>query len=186
MEGLIILLFIVFFVVSSSKKKGKKKKAKGGASRPRPRHVPSSRSSTFARQAEEFAEAFGRQAREFAETFDGDGDGMKKILSEFSAPAREPEAEAPRPTVKAAAPKVRNSNLPDAEGCLGGSLPHTHEEGEPRREHAQHLQVIHEEEQAQLQAEAVARELRDMSIHQLRRAIVISEILDRPKALRRR
>ena len=74
----------------------------------------------------------------------------------------------------------------DAEGCLGGSLSGHSEEGESRAEHAEHLRRVDAQERAILRGEARALRLRTAARTELRRAVVWSEILDRPKALRRR
>ena len=80
---------------------------------------------------------------------------------------------------------------PDEEGCLGGSMEHEHTEGESRAEHGQHLEAMREaalrEREARELEEASARPavLGDLDLAALRRAVIISEVLDRPKALRR-
>lgn len=61
----------------------------------------------------------------------------------------------------------------DAQGCIGGSLPHTAHEGEPRREAAS-------------SAAPVVRRHPSLGPAQLRQAVVWSEILSAPKALRGR
>ena len=69
----------------------------------------------------------------------------------------------------------------DPEGCIGGSIEHVQHEGEPRAEHAAHLEA------ARFSAADAprAQSLRGLNVSDLRRAVVMSEILDRPKALRR-
>ena len=74
----------------------------------------------------------------------------------------------------------------DAEGCLGGSLSGHSEEGESRAEHAEHLRKADAQERAILRGEERALHMRTAARAELRRAVVWSEILDRPKALRRR
>ena len=69
----------------------------------------------------------------------------------------------------------------DEEGCLGGSMPHGHEEGESREEHSRHIAAMEAREKAE-----VAVSPKGIDARQLRRAVVMSEVLGRPKALRRR
>ena len=73
-----------------------------------------------------------------------------------------------------------------AEGCLGGSLSGHPEEGESRAEHAEHLRKVDAQERAILRGEERALHMRMAARAELRRAVVWSEILDRPRALRRR
>lgn len=69
----------------------------------------------------------------------------------------------------------------DEEGCVGGSMAHTHEEGESREEHARHMAAMTARD-----AEEAANEVRPaIDAAALRRAVVMSEVLGRPKALRR-
>ena len=87
---------------------------------------------------------------------------------------------------------VRLDDLPsgesavDAEGCVGGSLGAHREEGERRAEHRLHER----RREAALAAECVASRraaaVHQANVDQLRQAVVMSEILDKPKALRRR
>lgn len=74
----------------------------------------------------------------------------------------------------------------DAEGCVGGSMEHDHHEGESREEHSRHIaEADHREREATL-AVQTAQALGEMNLRRLRQAVVMAEILDRPKALRRR
>ncbi len=83
-------------------------------------------------------------------------------------------------------PLAAGMSRADANGCLGGSLSGHSEEGESRTEHAEHLRKADAQERAILRGEARALRLRTAARTELRRAVVWSEILDRPKALRRR
>lgn len=77
-------------------------------------------------------------------------------------------------------------SLLDEEGCVGGSLEHTHDEGESRAEHARHMEASQHREAEETRAAQSALELSQMNLRRLRQAVVMAEILDRPKALRRR
>ena len=83
-------------------------------------------------------------------------------------------------------PLTTGMSRADAEGCLGGSLSGHSEEGESRAEHAEHLRKADAQERAILRGEERALHMRTAARTELRRAVVWSEILDRPKALRRR
>ncbi len=73
----------------------------------------------------------------------------------------------------------------DAHGCIGGSMPVHSAEGESLAEHAQH--ELERRQHLQQNAPAVAVEsLRRPSQQELRRAIVMSEVLDKPVSLRGR
>lgn len=72
----------------------------------------------------------------------------------------------------------------DEHGCIGGSMPDHSAEGESLKEHA-----VHERERRQrLAAETALRAegLRKPSATDLRKAVIMSEILDKPVSLRRR
>lgn len=83
-------------------------------------------------------------------------------------------------------PLAAGMSRADANGCLGGSLSDHPEEGESRAEHAEHLRKADAQERAILRGEERALHMRTAARTELRRAVVWSEILDRPKALRRR
>lgn len=83
-------------------------------------------------------------------------------------------------------PLTTGMSRTDAEGCLGGSLSGHSEEGESRAEHAEHLRKVDAQERAILRGEERALHMRTAARTELRRAVVWSEILDKPKALRRR
>ena len=87
---------------------------------------------------------------------------------------------------------VRLDGLPsgesavDAEGCVGGSLGAHREEGESRAEHRLHERRREAALAAECAASRRAAAVRQANVDQLRQAVVMSEILDKPKALRRR
>ena len=89
----------------------------------------------------------------------------------------------PKPAVKAAPkPMPMGASVTDDEGCVGGSLGAHSEEGESREEHARHEL----RRTASMTAEtAPASSARRVTVGELRRAVVMSEILGKPKALRR-
>lgn len=91
----------------------------------------------------------------------------------------------PQPAVpsKPVARMQSGESVTDADGCVGGSLGAHSEEGESRAEHA-----VHELRRSASVAEetATVATARRIDVKQLRQAVVMSEILDKPKALRRR
>ncbi len=68
----------------------------------------------------------------------------------------------------------------DEEGCVGGSMEHTHEEGESREEHGRHMEAM----RARDAEEAAQEARRTIDAATLRRAVVMSEVLGRPRALK--
>ena len=90
-----------------------------------------------------------------------------------------------RPGSLAAAARQGSSLFDDDEGCVGGSLPHDHHEGEAREEHARHMAAMAAKD-AEDAAFAAPRAIAALDATKLRRAVVISEILGKPKALQRK
>ena len=74
----------------------------------------------------------------------------------------------------------------DDEGCVGGSLAHDHTEGEDRAEHARHKEEVKRREAVEALEHAQAANAAAVNVHRLRQAVVMAEVLDRPKALRAR
>lgn len=115
---------------------------------------------------------------------------------DFAAARRKLRAKAKQADKKAAASApaqaVRLDGLPsgesavDAEGCVGGSLGAHREEGESRAEHRLHERRREAALAAECAASRRAAAVRQANVDQLRQAVVMSEILDKPKALRRR
>ena len=115
---------------------------------------------------------------------------------DFAAARRKLRAKAKPADKKAAASApaqaVRLDGLPsgesavDAEGCVGGSLGAHREEGESRAEHRLHERRREAALAAECAASRRAAAVRQANVDQLRQAVVMSEILDKPKALRRR
>ena len=108
-----------------------------------------------------------------------------KLAQKTAAPEKAAKA-APQPAPKPAPARMvlpkQGESFRDDDGCQVGSLGGHHAEGESAQEHAEHLRRADETNAAQAGAQA----LRGGGLPELRRAIVLSEILDRPKALRRR
>ena len=77
-------------------------------------------------------------------------------------------------------------SLFDEEGCVGGSLPHEHEEGERVEEHLKHQEAPRRRDMEREAAITASEELQAMNLRRLRQAVVMAEILDKPRALRNR
>ena len=184
MGVLVYILIIVFILVSSSN--SKKKKAQSAGKTPpqavRSREALNSKLAN-AKSGEDFLKALGVMATESA------GDAVKAAKPAAKAQAVPKEAGAVKQPVRTATAPVaaaaQGSGHADDEGCVGGSMAHTHEEGESRAEHDRHMKAALRREADESLAAQAALELSEMNIHRLRRAVVVAEILDRPKALRR-
>ena len=77
-------------------------------------------------------------------------------------------------------------SVTDENGCIGGSLGAHAEEGETHAEHAEHVMKRDEALAAEASVARQAAALRAASVSELRRAVVLAEILDKPVSLRRR
>ena len=70
----------------------------------------------------------------------------------------------------------------DEEGCVGGSMEHSHEEGESRAEHARHIAAM---EARDADEAATSHPKPAIDAAAMRRAVVMSEVLGRPRAMRK-
>lgn len=80
---------------------------------------------------------------------------------------------------------VQGQSFEDDYGCVGGSLPHEGHEGDDRRI----VEIGGPSfglEHSAFEEESLAGELHTMNLQDMRRAVILSEVLDKPKALRRR
>lgn len=180
-----MILFIVLAAVSSNNKKKKRDQANA-----RPR-VPQSGQANLRQAASEAA-----PEGEFEEALER----LNRKLQAAQAKSA-PAAKAVRPVPVARAGKIRqgepmlrdeechggsmahvhtegHSALAD-EDCFGGSMEHTHTEGVSRTDHARRMAAI----DAQDGASDVLPETIDARA--LRRAVVMAEVLGKPRALRR-
>ena len=106
---------------------------------------------------------------------------VQPILQAAQAPKMEPAKPAEKTEIERAL-NDRKQEHADKEGCIGGSIPHTQHEGESRAEHAEHMKRA-----AVSAVETPGEQIRkSLSAAEMRKAVIMSEILDRPKALRRR
>lgn len=80
---------------------------------------------------------------------------------------------------------VQGQSFQDDHGCIGGSLSHEGHEGDDRRIATPNGSSFGLELSAFEEA-SLADELHTMNLQDMRRAVVLSEVLGKPKALRRR
>lgn len=80
---------------------------------------------------------------------------------------------------------VSGESVQDEHGCIGGSMPDHEAEGESRDEHAAHEKKRAERLKAESQT-ASRENPGKPSVSDLRKAVVMAEILDKPVSLRRR
>lgn len=187
MEAITLILIIVFSLISASVKKNKQGAAKTGSAPARPAEKPATTRAAIERALKEavaqlddgaMTPAQKQQAKD-AEAALAKAREKAKLRAAAKSQAQQG---LPGTPVGAAVPSAtQGASAVDDEGCLGGSLPHGHEEGESREEHARHIAAMESRDKNE-----AALEIRGFDARQLRRAVVISEILDRPKALRRR
>lgn len=167
MEIVIFLLVIVFSLITGSKKN----KGKNAAQNPKAPAAAPKKGTAQAVQAAQ-GEADLNKARERA---------RRRLAAAKLQMQQQMQGQPARPTVKAPAPQ--GMSAADDEGCVGGSMEHDHAEGESREEHGRHMAAMQAREAAEAAAQA-ARPAVDAA--QLRRAVVMAEILDRPVSLRAR
>ena len=159
MEGLLAILF--FILIGSMVGRSKKKTAAPGgtpkqpaAGKAAPGEMPKARVPAGLNYA--------RQIEEMLRSFE------RQALPEEPAPA----------------PAVQGTSLSDDEGCVGGSMPHTHTEGESREEHGRHREAVRRREAKEIVEQAASEREALRRAQDLRRAVVMAEVLNRPVALR--
>lgn len=72
------------------------------------------------------------------------------------------------------------------DGYAGGSMPDIHTEGESPAEHRRHVAAVKQREAAETARHLAESEHKNVKLQDLRRAVVMSEILDKPVSLRRK
>jgi len=179
MEVLVFILIIVFSLVSAGKKQ---KKGQPPAKRT---PVKGRRPSDWLKQQlEELEEGIIENTGEIAQAARADAKAKAQArVQAVPQPVQPVKVAGQTSPVFMKAPSILEE---DEEGCLGGSMAHDHHEGESRAEHREHMAAIQRQEQEDSLAAQAAQDIRDMNIHRLRRAVVVSEILGRPKALQHR
>lgn len=206
MEELLELLptiAIIVFFVAKRKKKLQKAAADKPANTPqtavKPANVPQ-KAVKPAAPAQPAAKKSGLPAQiSFDEAFDALTELLEDHLPNPDQPqavkvrektaietetARKPQITKSKTAAKPKAKPASGDSLTDDHGCIGGSMPDHSAEGESIAEH-----TAHELKRAKaLQEEAAIRteSLRKPGLSELRKAVVMAEILDKPVSMRRR
>lgn len=183
MDGLIVVLLILGLVARISKKKKNSGNARrGGAAR------------GVAEKITDALEMAGKEAAKQAKI-----PYTKEEWSQYlRQSAAEEDARAPIAPMQAAEPAARIAPPPPAPGAKPVSRPlkpkpvqrearseaEAPREGESRREHAAHLARIAREEEKIARRQEEIKRLRDVNLEKLRSAVVMSEVLGKPLALR--
>ena len=187
MEALVFILIVVFIALSGKNKKQPRQGQPTATDAGKPaRRVPASGNLTV----DQLREA----ARARLETFVGqEAAPVAQMSPEARREARrQARAAQPAPVEAAVKPDPQAVRMPlgasllDDEGCVGGSMDHDHDEGESRREHAQHVEAAKRREASEMLERAEAERRQTVNTRRLRQAVVMAEVLDRPVALRPR
>ena len=186
MEDFLSIVVVILIAIASTAAKNKKKKKAGSAGTKGPVKFAPDADKGFS-EMKEFIKDVGKTVLE-----------MDDEEADYTSPAKmKPGKMRPAPA-KAASKPVATPNVPvykapevsripsgmshtDNMGCIGGSIAHDSHEGE-----SGYTYSAPDYDGDSVYAGDIAHELQAMNVNRLRRAIVISEILDRPKALRRR
>ena len=182
MEIVAVILVIVFVLISSAGKKTNGKNAangKGAARQAvRAAQTPVSRMGIREREARMAELRQKRAARQAARAVAQPAQPTVKAPEEAAEEAFEVSLNEMRELLNIAGASPAGGV--DEEGCVGGSLEHTHEEGESREEHSRHMAAM----RARDAEEAAQEARRTIDAAALRRAVVMSEVLGRPRALK--
>ena len=182
MEIVAVILVIVFVLISSAGKKTNGKNAangKGAAQQAaRAAQTPVSRMGIREREARMAELRQKRAARQAAKPVAQPAQPTVKAPEEAAEEAFEVSLNEMRELLNIAGASPAGGV--DEEGCVGGSLEHTHEEGESREEHSRHMAAM----RARDAEEAAQEARRTIDAAALRRAVVMSEVLGRPRALK--
>ena len=194
MEELFELLFVIAAVVigfSAKNNKGKKKASEKPAQAQKPEPSAGDRKAASRRNVEAAVKAFAELIDEAESLSDSEepaavkaaaGKAVKKALTAIETEAKmKQRAKIVQARVQAS---LSGESPTDEHGCIGGSMPEHNAEGESREEHAEHE---HERSRRLAEETALSTEgFRKPTVQDLRRAVIMSEVLDKPVALRGR
>jgi len=205
LEDFLSILVVILIAVATTSKKNKKKKAKAPDSKG-PVSFSSSDTQKGFSEMKDFVVDVGKTILEMDDDDEIDApaktkpmklkakkSGAAKVAAKSAKPAVTPAKPRVTPAASARSASVIEEGLGEAtvstqgyslfedRGCIGGSLSHDSHEGD-----MSHVYDMDRYDESLAYAGDVAREIQSMDIARLRRAVVISEILDKPKALRRR
>lgn len=191
MGGFILWLVIIIFVIASGNKKKKAQQAaKTAAPKPTGALTPEAKAKLAALQAQAAQTRTAPLSQLSREERAARMRELKEKRAARVASARGTAAQAVEAAESFAEGASHGGSLAgqglsatDDEGCVGGSLPHDHSEGESRAEHSAHIAAMRARD-AEEAAMAEPRGLAELNPQDLRRAVVISEILGKPRALK--
>lgn len=180
---LVVVVAIIGIIAQSNK--NKKKKEQQSTRSAEPLTSVSDRKMINRRNIASAVQAFS----ELAEAMESSNAPKQPVQKDFAPAAQEPvfiegESLAAPSSVPVSEPPSGESAV-DEHGCIGGSIGEHVAEGESTEEHAEHERRRTE----RLQAEAAVvntKSRRQPTLNELRKAVVMSEILDRPVSLRRK
>lgn len=191
----VILILIIIFAVSNKNKKNQKGRAAGKTPAAR-MNAPRGAAARTGRPSIPVKTAEGAEAEPPAEvSFEDALAEMRRKLEGRAATARRPAAVAAAPAPEQgesllADEDCKGGSMPHAhieghsaledEDCIGGSMAHSHTEGVSRAAHARRMAAI----DAGHDSDDVLAETIDAQA--LRRAVVMAEVLGKPRALQMR
>ena len=182
MEIVAVILVIVFVLISSAGKKTNGKNAANGKGAARQAakaaQTPVSRMGIREREARMAELRQKRAARQAAKPVAQPAQPTVKAPEEAAEEDFEVSLNEMRELLNIAGASPAGGV--DEEGCVGGSMEHTHEEGESREEHGRHMAAM----RARDAGEAAQEARPTIDAATLRRAVVMSEVLGRPRALK--
>ena len=172
-------LIVFFLILGVIDKFGKKKKNRKNPKQPGPRTPERAAPQRAAAPAQEVA--LPVQAVKKAVKHTDAYELLKIIEAARQEKAKSAPSEEKEKTSIEQAVGLRKSGISDSEGCIGGSIAHTQHEGESHAVHTEHMKRM-VRPAAQTAQPAVS--IRKLRTEDLRKAVVMSEILAKPKALR--
>lgn len=186
MEDFLSIVIVILIAVAGAARKNKKKSAKKVEPKGAVKFGPDMEKGFG--EMKEFIKEVGKTVLEMDEDDD-----------EYTAPAKMKPATLKAKPVKTAKPvrqpSVIEEGMPaqsgqgrslfEDQGCVSGSIAHDSHEGDSNYPYGASEGTYRENGDSPY-AEDIVHELQSMNVQRLRRAVVVSEILDRPKALRRR
>jgi len=192
LEDILSILVVILIAVASTTKKKKKKKAKAPDSKGPVSFSPGSSDKGFS-EMKEFIVDVGKTILEMED--DDEIDAPAKVKTAKMKPKQGKTIKTAKPAIEPAKPAVsprhlsvieeglassQGRSLFEDKGCIGGSIPHDSHEGDSMYPYG-----LDRDDESSVYAGDIALEIQNMNLNKLRRAVVISEILDKPKALRR-
>ena len=198
MEIIAVILFVLFFIFSAGSKNKKRDSAaqRPGAAGNARQQTPAAN----ARSAKPKPSASKVKPVKPASAMPKNLDGLKAAMNQWLEDGMTEDKGNVRPAVQPAAQSVQGASMLKDDQCAGGSMPHTHDEGHStladedcaggsmehthtegvnRKAHARRMAAI----DAAAQPQDVLPE--HIDARALRRAVVMAEVLGKPRALRK-